>query len=136
MNFFASTQTSLSLLFAAILTFIYLAQSFYVILQRFKANTSLGSNTDALHPLSRAIRIHGNFIEYAPLFLILLFLTENNGSGATYLKIAGWGFVIGRLSHWFGLMQKNSVNPFRQIGMVLTFAPMGLLAGWALVKFL
>lgn len=136
MNLFATTQTSLSLLFAAILTFIYLAQSFYVVLQRFRANTSLGSNSDAYHPLSRAIRVHGNFIEYTPIFLILFFLAENNELSATYLKILGWSFVIGRLAHWFGLMQKNSVNPFRQVGMVLTFTPLALMAGWSLVKYL
>ena len=136
MNLFATTQTSLSLLFAAILTIIYLAQSFYVVLHRWKARTSLGTNTDPLHPLSRAIRVHGNFMEYAPLFLILFFLVENNELASSYLKVAGWSFVIGRLCHWFGLMQKNTVNPFRQLGLVLTFTPMGLLAGWALVKFL
>lgn len=136
MNLFASTQTSLSLLFAAILTFICLAQSFYVVLHRWKAHTSLGSNPDPLHPLSRAIRVHGNFSEYTPLFLILFFLAESNEMGPTYLKILGWSFVGGLLAHWLGLVLKNTVNPFRQVGMILTFTPFALMAGWALIKLL
>ena len=52
--------------------------------------------------LQRAIRAHGNLIENAPLFLILLFLCEFNKLDPFYLHAAGIFFFLGRLMHGIG----------------------------------
>ena len=49
--------------------------------------------------LYRAIRGHGNLIEYAPLFLILMLIAELNGLASAYLHSSGTIFTIGRLMH-------------------------------------
>ena len=73
---------------------------------------------DTLH---RAVRGHGNLIEYAPLFLILMLAAELNGSDSTYLHISGMVFIAGRLMHGivFSFMKPNLF--LRVGGMILTF---------------
>ena len=70
--------------------------------------------------LQRAIRAHGNLIENAPLFLILLFLCELNKFDPLYLHAAGIIFFLGRLMHGigFGFMLHSPI--LRIGGMSLT----------------
>ena len=71
--------------------------------------------------LERAIRGHGNLIEYAPLLLILMLTAELNGLASTYLHISGVIFTVGRLMHGivFSFMRPNLF--LRVGGMILTF---------------
>ena len=71
--------------------------------------------------LERAIRGHGNLIEYAPLFLILMLTLELSDASVTLLYIAGIIFSLGRLMHGiaFSFMRKNVF--LRIGGMSLTF---------------
>ena len=79
--------------------------------------------------LDRAIRGHGNLIEYAPLFLILMLALELSDASKYWLYFNGSIFTIGRLMHGvvFAFMKPN---PFMRIGgMLLTFMGfLGLIA--------
>lgn len=79
--------------------------------------------------LDRAIRGHGNLIEYAPLFLILMLALELSDASKYWLYFNGSIFTIGRLMHGvvFAFMKPN---PFMRIGgMILTFMGfLGLMA--------
>ena len=86
--------------------------------------------TKFLHPkdrkinpemLQRAIRAHGNLIEYAPLFLILLFLCELSNINSLYLHVAGIFFFLGRLMHGIGFGFTLHSPILRIGGMSLTF---------------
>ena len=77
--------------------------------------------------LERNVRAHGNFSEYVPLFLILLFLAE-------YLKIISFKYLIilciiflyGRIAHavCFAFFD---YNPFLRIsGMISTYLVLGI----------
>ena len=71
--------------------------------------------------LYRAVRAHGNLIEYAPLFLILMLIAELNGLSSTYLHLSGSIFTVGRFMHGivFSFMKPNLM--LRVGGMILTF---------------
>ena len=71
--------------------------------------------------LERAIRGHGNLIEYAPFFLILMLALELNDASVTLLYISGIIFTLGRLMHGiaFSFTKKNIF--LRIGGMSLTF---------------
>jgi len=71
--------------------------------------------------LERAIRGHGNLIEYAPLFLILMMGLELSDASVTLLYMSGIIFSLGRLMHGiaFSFMRKNVF--LRIGGMSLTF---------------
>ena len=71
--------------------------------------------------LERAIRAHGNLIEYAPLFLLLLLLAEINQSNAVILHLSGASFFVGRLMHGIGFGFLNHSPIMRIGGMALTF---------------
>jgi len=71
--------------------------------------------------LTRAIRAQGNLIEYAPIFLILIFIAEYNGTHPHMLYMTGIIFLIARLMHGvaFGFMQYSPL--LRVGGTLLTF---------------
>tara|TARA_Y100000022_G_scaffold73573_1_gene63346 strand:+ start:481 stop:879 length:399 start_codon:yes stop_codon:yes gene_type:complete len=71
--------------------------------------------------LERAIRGHGNLIEYAPLFLILMLALELSDASVTLLYMSGIIFTLGRLMHGivFSFMRPNVY--LRIGGMSLTF---------------
>jgi hypothetical protein len=73
--------------------------------------------------LQRAIRGHGNLTEYAPIFLILLYLVEKSGFDVNGVHCYGSVFVLGRLMHGvcFGFLEKNIF--LRVGGTTLTLFP-------------
>lgn len=86
------------------------------------AFSALASGKENAETLERAIRGQGNLIEYAPIFLILLFLAEATGTSTTAIHAYGATFLAGRLAHGicFSFMKRSM--PLRVGGMVLTFA--------------
>ena len=78
------------------------------------------------------MRAHANFIEYAPIVLILIALIELARGPVTWLWVAGVVFVLARLAHPIG-MARAAPNPFRAGGALLTWVVMLALAVWALV---
>ena len=86
--------------------------------------------------LERVIRGHGNLIEYAPLFLILMLLLELTGASETFLYICGTVFTVGRFMHGiaFSFMKKNGL--LRIGGMTLTFLGLISLIVSAFLKIL
>jgi uncharacterized protein len=68
--------------------------------------------------LQSAIRAHGNFAEYMPIVLIMLFLLEYNGMHYLVIHALGVTFLIGRWIHAQGLLKDNL--RYRVRGMSLT----------------
>ena len=86
--------------------------------------------------LYRAVRGHGNLIEYAPLFLILMLIAELSGLPSAYLHSSGIIFTIGRLMHGivFSFMKPNMI--LRVGGMILTFTGFIILITSSLIHIL
>ena len=90
-------------------------------------------NEEVIH---RAVRGHGNFIEYAPLFFILLYLAEEAGTHNHILHSLAIMFMIGRLMHGilFSFMLRKSIV-LRGGGMFLTLLALGLVGLINFVQF-
>ncbi len=73
--------------------------------------------------LDRAIRAHGNLTEYAPLFLLMMFVAEQDGYSSFALHCYGGTFLLGRVVHGisFGFMNERLV--MRITGTALTLFP-------------
>ena len=71
--------------------------------------------------LTRSIRSQGNLIEYAPIFLMLIFIAEYNGAHPHMLYLSSTLFIVARLMHGiaFGFMQYSRF--LRVGGTLLTF---------------
>lgn len=109
-------------IYAALLVFVFIYLSFRVIGFRRKHLVALGD--DGHKDLNRAIRAQGNFAEYVPFALILIFLFENGGAPGWSIHAFGGSLLLGRLVHAYGVSQVKENIKFRQVGMVLTFLVM------------
>ena len=128
-----------TLLFAAILSAFMIVLAVRVLdLRGSPVTKSFHKPGRVIDPLEleRAIRGHGNLIEYAPLFLILMLLLELTGASETFLYICGTVFTVGRFMHGiaFSFMKKNGL--LRIGGMTLTFLGLIRLIISALLKIL
>ena len=69
--------------------------------------------------LQAAIRAHGNFAEYMPIVLILLFLLEYNGTHPVIIHIIGIAFMVGRYTHAKGILNDNLRQRVAGMGFTL-----------------
>jgi uncharacterized membrane protein YecN with MAPEG domain len=81
--------------------------------------------------LAARMRAHANFIEYTPMFLILLGLVELARGSATWLWLVAIVFILSRILHVFG-MDRVTTNALRATGFVGTVIATLVLAGYAL----
>lgn len=118
-------------LYAALCALLLIAVSLRVITLRNRHNVRLG---DGGHDdLRAAIRVQGNFAEYVPLALLLLFLLELSRQAPLWaLHLLGLALFLGRLAHAFGLTRTLGRSPGRVIGMALTFSMLLIAAVWLL----
>jgi len=82
-------------------------------------------------PVVARMRAQANFIEYAPIFLILLALIELARGSEPWLWGLSAAFVVGRLLHPFG-MDRKAPNALRMIGIMLTFLSLLIAAVYAI----
>jgi len=105
-------------LYAGLLGLIYIYLTYFTIKGRFKHRVGMGDGGN--EDMQRRIRMHGNFAEYVPFALILIFLTETGNMAPWFIHGLGIALVIGRISHAVGLYNIAPINKARQIGMILT----------------
>jgi uncharacterized membrane protein YecN with MAPEG domain len=91
-------------------------------MQRGKSKVMIGDGGD--ENLIRAMRRQANFVETAPLGLLLMFLCELNvsdifGAAPNYIYGIGGALVVGRICHAIG-MTGDKWFKFRVVGMILT----------------
>ena len=106
--------------YAGILGLLFVILSFRVIGRRRSAKVGLGDGGDIV--LTRRLRVHGNFCEYAPMGLVLLALAELQSSPALVLHLIGSLLVAGRVIHAIGLGREPDLFAARVGGMVLTLS--------------
>jgi uncharacterized membrane protein YecN with MAPEG domain len=116
--------TAATAIFVAVFQMLLLL---YTARGRGRYQTGLGEGDSPL--LLRRIRMHGNLAENAPLFLILLGLTEISGQWAQLVPWFAIAFVVIRLSHALGLRLSSGLSIFRFVGAVGTVAIVLGLAG-------
>lgn len=110
-------------LYAALAGLVLLWLSLRVIRERGRAKVALGHGE--AEALLRASRAQGNFVEYAPLALLLIALLEAFGTGPWLLHALGAALLAGRLLHGVGIARIPEDMRLRQAGMGLTFGVLG-----------
>lgn len=122
-----------TVLFAGLLALILVFLAARVIRLRVRHRVGIG---DGGQPdLARAIRVHGNFVEYTPLGLLLILLIELAGYAPWLVQTLGGALVAGRLLHALGLSRSSGESMPRLIGMVLTFAVLVVGGGLCLLAW-
>jgi uncharacterized membrane protein YecN with MAPEG domain len=113
-------HTPITAFYAGLLGILFFYFSALVVKGRFSKKITLGDGGD--HHFQQVIRAHGNFSEYTPIVLILLFIAEVNLSNPILLHLAGTALLFGRFIHAFGLRRHSGSSWQRVSGMLLTFA--------------
>jgi len=133
------------MLYAGLLTLWYIYLTVRVVMARRKYRVPFGVSDQ--HPdLVRAVRAHGNFQEYTPLFLILLYLEESTAHTEWACYFLGALFLAGRLAHSYSILVAEPEGiaagkgvgytlRFRFYAMLHTFFPLGILAMMLLVQW-
>lgn len=131
-------QINITCLYAGIFGLFLFTLSIKVITERIKKQVAIFDNDD--YNLGLTIRSHGNFIEYAPMILILMLISELNAASNLFLHFIGLTFLISRIAHAYGLLfleQKDKKDiRGRQVGMVLTFLVLVINSSYLIWKFL
>ena len=119
-------------IFAAILSFIFVFLTVRTLRLRRRFRIAVGDfgNLEML----RAVRAHGNFAEYVPLTLLLIYFVEQVHGHSWLIYTLGSVLTLGRMSHSYGVSQLNENFFFRVFGMACTFSTIGISALYLLVS--
>lgn len=109
---------TLTSLFAGSLGIMLIILSVNVIRKRRAHMVAFGDKGDL--DLKSRVRMHGNFVEYAPFAILLMGLSEVQGTPDWVLIALGTLFCFGRICHALGLRSSNI--GLRTVGMMSTFA--------------
>ncbi len=120
-------------LYAALLALMFVGLALAVVRQRFKLRVGLGDGNQP--ELIKAIRIHGNFAEYVPFLLVLMFLLESQQAAVWQLHVIGGLTLGGRLLHLVGLLSSSGTSIPRFFGMIATFSALIIAAVLLLLAF-
>jgi uncharacterized membrane protein YecN with MAPEG domain len=123
----------IAILYAALLTALYIVLSARVI--RLRRALQIGIGDAGNKELARAMRVHANFAEYAPLALLLLVLVEGQGAHPLLMHGLGLLLLLGRAAHAFGVSQSKENLRFRVAGMVMTFSTLAAASVYLLFAY-
>jgi uncharacterized membrane protein YecN with MAPEG domain len=110
---------TITLLFASLHALLMLVLLARISRHRHGQRIGLGDGGDAV--LNRKIRVHGNFVEHAPVALLLLGLLELCGLQAVWLWTFVSALLLGRIMHAIGLSGSGGYSIGRFWGTALTW---------------
>lgn len=121
-------------LYVALNALLVLALAVRVMWLRNQRKVGLGTGGD--DTLARAIRAHGNAVEYVPLALLMLVLLAFEAVPSGWLHAFGIALLVARTLHALGLSSNPGVSFGRAAGAGLTVLVMvamavALIAGFA-----
>jgi hypothetical protein len=119
-----------TMLYAALCGVLLIALALNVVRLRLGRKVPLGIDPT----LEQPVRVHGNFAEYAPTFLVLLLLAELGGAAFWFLHLTGATFVAGRMLHAYGLSTVRARSFGRFYGSVLSWTSILVLCAYLLVR--
>ena len=121
----------LTLFYAGALTLIALFLAFKTGQRRISSETMLGTGDS--FELLQATRAHGNLVETAGFFLLLIGLLEVSGAVSNLtIGILGDLFLLARIFHAYGILQPEAVSIFRTIGAGASMLVLIILAALAI----
>jgi uncharacterized protein len=123
-----------SALYAGLLALLLLVLAARVSLLRSKLNVGMGHGNDA--SLARAVRVHGNAVEWILPMLALLLIAEIDGAGRAFLHFCGALFVVARIGHAVGLSRTSKGSSGRFWGTAASWLVIAALAVWNIAAFL
>ena len=121
---------TVTMLYSALTGFLLVALALNVVRYRLGRHVGLGVGAEGV--IEQPVRVHANFAENAPVFLVLLLLAELAGLETLWLHVAGAAFIVSRLLHAVGLSTNRGRSPGRFLGSLGTWVAVLGLSGYLL----
>ena len=126
------TVPVVTMLYAALCGVLLIALALNVVRLRLGRKIPLGMGEGSA--LEQPVRVHGNFTEYTPTFLILLLLAELSGAAFMFLHLMGAAFITGRMLHAYGLSTVRARSFGRFYGSAISWTSILVLSVYLLVR--
>jgi len=104
--------------YAALLGLLFVGLTVRTLRLRRRLRISIGDRGN--ESMLRAVRVHSNFAEYAPLGLLLIYFDELSGATTGFVHLLGLSLLIGRAIHAYGVGRLDEDYRYRVTGMALT----------------
>ncbi len=106
-----------------------------MLVSKARAAADVGVETPVPKEMIRAVRAHGNAIEWVPLGLVLLLAIELSGAGTRFtLHLAGGTLLLARVLHAVGFHGRNKLS---MVGAALTYLVLAAMSVWAIaIRFI
>jgi uncharacterized protein len=108
---------------------------FAALISRQRTSFKVGLGDGGHPPLVRAVRVHGNAVEWMLPMLLLLLIAELNHASHLFLHACGIIFVAARIAHAVGLSRSSGETAGRMAGTAASWLVIGVLAVWDIVDF-
>jgi len=105
------------------------------LVSRLRRSRKVGLGDGGDKDLQRAIRVHGNAVEWAVPGVLLLLVAELNRADPLLLHACGIAIVLGRVMHAYGLSGRSGVSIGRFWGSALSWTALLVLALWCVLAF-
>jgi|TARA_R110000868_G_scaffold212302_1_gene462259 uncharacterized membrane protein YecN with MAPEG domain len=119
--------------YAGLLGLLLVFLTLRIVRLRWKYKIGIGDGGE--HALSKAIRVHSNFIEYVPLALLLIYMVEMQQTSLVLMHGLGSALFIARVLHVFGLSKTSQTSFGRTVGTILTLLVLAISAGLLIFGF-
>lgn len=126
------SNLAVAALYASVLGLLGVLLTVRVILNRVRTGVNAGDGGDS--GLAQAQRAHGNFVEQAPLALLLLVLSAAVGTPVKLLHGLGIVLVVARAANAWALSHSLGPSTGRQAGAGMTILVVAGLAGSILYR--
>ncbi len=110
---------SITPFYAAILGLLFVFLSVRTL--KLRRNLKIAIGDAGNQQMLRAMRVHANFAEYAPISIVLIYLFEAQGGYKILIHVLCLCLLAGRFVHAFGVSQTSENYNFRVFGMAMTF---------------
>lgn len=114
-------------LYAAASSLMMIGFAAYV--SRLRGQMQVGLGDGGAKVLQRAVRVHGNFVEFVPFALILMLAAELQGAPAIVVHALGIALLVARAAHAQGVYKTSGTSPGRFFGTALTWTMLVANAG-------
>jgi hypothetical protein len=125
---------AITALYAALIALLLLVLGMRI--SRFRRRTQIGIGGGGDPAFERAIRAHGNAVEWSLPLLLLLLVAELNRAAPLLLHLCGIVLIAARVLHAFGLSRATGYSFGRVTGIGMTWLVLVVLAVWDLQAFL
>lgn len=104
-------------------------------ISRHRMTLKVGLGDGGHPPLMRAVRVHGNAVEWMLPMLLLLLIAELNHASHWFLHACGIVFLAARIAHAIGLSGNSGDSGGRFAGTAASWLVVGVLAVVDIVDF-